>query len=66
MTAHELIKTIQHMTAEERREFGIALERCGVTVVLTKTLGSVHKTNSPTIASEPERRPWIDTYASEE
>ncbi len=62
MTAHDLIKTVQRMDAEERREFGIALERCGVAVVLTKSLGSVHKPNPPTIASETERRPWIDTH----
>ncbi len=66
MTASELITLIRKMNNEERREFGIALEECGVSVVLTKRLTTPHKSTATTmIASETERRPWIDTHDEE-
>ncbi len=36
MNAESLILTIQQMTPDERRRFGVALAECGVSVVLSK------------------------------
>ena len=47
MNASELIATIRGMTSEEKAEFGRALAECGVSVVVTRKLGSARQSVPP-------------------
>lgn len=52
MTAQQLIRLVREMTPEEKRDFGMALEGCGVSVVLTRKLGTTQRITMP-LANSP-------------